>query len=415
MFYGWTLLGFLWLMSIATTAGSAVAWGFYAKEVMAELDMTAAKIGAVSGFAVITYSVLSPITGFLIARFGTRIVMTVGCAVAACGCAVIATSQGFWQFVLGFSVLVSAGGVMHVTLPSQTLVTNWFDKYRARVLAVLSTSVAVGGFIWLRLHNEIVQVFDWRTGWWIAACLQASLVVLTPLVIRNRPEDIGQGPDGTGAPSSTVPDAAPVSSSQPNPITRETIFAVVTSPQFIFLVFLSVAAVAPNGLVLVHGRLHLESLGLSQTEAVSILSIASLIGLTGRLSSGIADFISPKPILFIALGLEAAGTFGLIFASTPLIGYVSIIAMGVGFGAGFQIITLLMGRYFGREIFSATQGLRTAAGGTFTAIIPWAVGLSADRTGSYTIALVAESGALVTLVVLAVLFMPSPESQNAYK
>ena len=390
-------------MVIATSAGSFFTWGFYAKDVITELNLTAADIGAVSGFAIITYSVFAPVTGVLLSRFGCRRIMMIGCLVASCGCGIVATSQGFWQFVFGFGVLVAAGAVLHITLPSQTLLIHWFDQYRARALALFSTSVSVGGFVWLQLHNEIVQSFDWRMGWWLAAAIQLGLSALIPLIIKNRPEDLNLQPDDTRKPFE-----ANTGNIKTSKVQKIAIKAAVQSPQFIFLVFLSIAAVAPNSLVVVHGRLHLEGLGLTQAAAVGVLSIASLIGIVGRLSSGLADFVSPNNILFCALTLEALGCFGLIFSELQSVAYLSVVAIGMGFGASFQIVTVLMGRYFGRDLFSSIQGLRIAAAGIFNAIIPWAVGLSADLTGSYSLALALEGVTLCLLIVIAVRLMRSP-------
>lgn len=415
MFYGWILVSTLWVMIVIANGGSAIAWGFYAKEVIEELGLTAADIGAVSGLAVVTYSFGSPIAGLLIVRFGCRIVMTFGCLMSAIGCTVIASSDGLWQFFAGFSVLLSGGGVLYSMLPSQTLITNWFNRYRARVLAVFSTSTAVGGFVWLRLHNEILQAFDWRAGWWIAAGLQVCLAGLVFVFIRNTPEDTGETPDGvapepnTETEPSAQPNTAPVDRS---PADSAAIWRAIKTPQFALLVLLSVAAVAPNSLVLVHGRLHLENLGLTLDQAVGVLSISALIGILGRLSSSICDFVSPIKVLLLAFGLEACGTAGLIFAETEMIGYVSVAAMGIGFGAGWQTIVILMGRFFGREIFSATQGARTAAAGVFNTMIPWAVGLSADLTGSYTLALTVESASLITLVLLGAFLLRAPAQDD---
>lgn len=412
MFYGWIIVGTLWALIVLATAGSGIAWGFYAKNIIDDLGLTAADIGAVSGMAVVTYSVGSPIAGYLIVRYGSRAVMTVGCLMSAVGCAVIASADMLWQFFIGFSFLLSGGGVLYAMLPSQTLITNWFNQYRARVLAVFSTSTAVGGFVWLRLHNEILQAFDWRTGWWIAAALQCALALAMLLLIRNKPEDMGFAPDGVRTTATTT--EAPTSKSSNTPVPATTaIWRAIRTPQFVLLVLLSVAAVAPNSLVMIHGRLHLENLGLSTNEAVSVLSISALIGIVGRLASGVGDFVSPVLVLLLAFGLQALGTAGLIFADTQWVAYASVAAMGIGFGAGWQTIVIIMGRFFGRDIFSATQGARTASAGVFNASIPWAVGLSADITGTYTLALSVEAGVLIGLVILSTFLLRSPRTETA--
>lgn len=413
MFYGWFLAGFMWLMLIAALGGSVFAWGFYAKEIMAELGLTAADIGAISGLTVVFYAVGSPIVGMLIARFGCRKVMPFGALSGALGCVVVANSQAAWHLYFGYGFLMNGVGLMYSTLPAQTLITSWFNKYRARVLALFSTGISIGGFLWLQIHNSILEAYGWRAGWWIAASVSLTLAFILPFVIRNQPEDVDQLPDGE-----TAKDKGPEieASVPPAPKPRQTltlagIWSHVSSSQFIILVLVGVVLVSPNSLVLVHGRLHLESLGLSQGDAVAVLSISALVGLSGRLMSGLGDIIHPKLLLLGAVTSQAIGTFGLIFASDLTIAYISVGAIGIGIGAGMQTITVLVGRYFGREAFSTTQGLRACAAGGFNAIIPWAVGLSADVSGSYTIALAAEGTALIIIGVMAALFLREREQR----
>ena len=322
--------------------------------------------------------------------------MVTGCLISSLGCVIVATSQSLFGFVLGFSVLVGAGGVFYKNLPSQALITRWFNDYRARALAVFSTSSAVGTFLWLRLHSVIEQTFDWRTGWWIAAATKLVLAVTIPVFVREYPEDkknVVEGQNKAEASSAATLHRVPVA------IGYQSVWSVVRSPQFILIVLLGIAAAAPNVLVLVHGRLHLEAVGLSQGQAVQVLSVAALISVIGRLASGIGDFMSPIKLLWTVLVVEVLGAIGLIFAANSMMAYASIAAIGIGTGAGLQLITLIMSQIFPLEIFPPLQGVRAAFVGGISAVIPWLVGMSADTTGSYTSALIVQAGSLFFLVM----------------
>ena len=57
---------------------------------------------------------------------------------------------------------------------------------------------AIGGFIYPQIISAAIVTFggNWRVGWGVIAiaCLAGALIAI--IAVRNRPEDLGQHPDG---------------------------------------------------------------------------------------------------------------------------------------------------------------------------------------------------------------------------
>ena len=89
---------------------------------------------------------------------------------------------------------VGVGGVVGTILPAAAAVNNWFVSRRAMAMAVLSLPLVMVGLFFESLRSSVE--IDPRTA---SLTVAAIVLVLTwPLsrLIRNRPEDHDQHPDG---------------------------------------------------------------------------------------------------------------------------------------------------------------------------------------------------------------------------
>jgi len=304
------------------------------------------------------------------------------------------------EFILFFGVVAGVGVGLSTILPSQTLATNWFIKYRARAVAIILIAGGIVGRGVPPFDVWIVANHTWRDGWLVIAGISFCVALVAAVFIRNSPEEVGLHPDGR-APSEATNEDQPV---EPQPLWT-TMQALRTS-QFAVLCVAGVAYAVPWGVVVAHGRLHLEDLGFDGAIVASIMGTMILISIAGRLAGSLSDWVAPEKVLGSALLLEAAGVAGLLFATTPGLAYASTIAIGLGFGASYISIVLVFSKFFGRAAFAKTAGTRILITGIFGSLAPWLTGLVFDSTGSYQpafIAIVAISlaGAVGSLMVKA--------------
>ena len=400
IFYGWILVAVAWLIYGFGISPGFYSWGFFTPELIGELGFTRGQTGDMFGLFTFMYSGIGPVAGALIARWGLRATMTAGSLLASLGFLLVRQAQEPWEFFLYFGVVAGVGVGLSTILPCQTLATNWFNKYRARAVAII---LIAGGIVGNR-----VPVFDawlltdhtWRDGWLVISGISLLVAILAVLFIRNSPEEMGLQPDGR-APDEADGKAPPV---EPQPLW--TAMQALRTPQFALLALAGVAYATPWGVVVAHGRLHFEDLGFGTALAASVLSTMILVSIFGRLAGSLSDWIAPEKVLGSALLLEAAGVAGLLFATSAGLAYASTIAIALGFGASYISIVLVFSKFFGRAAFAKTVGTRILITGAVGALAPGIVGRVFDATGSYQPAFIAIvalvlAGAVASLTIKA--------------
>ena len=91
-------------------------------------------------------------------------------------------------------------GMSGVTiLPNQVLVSRWFHARIGLVNGIVLGATALGAAIAPALITRIIEASDWRSAFVIVAALASlppMVVVLT--LVRDRPEDMGLRPYGSG-------------------------------------------------------------------------------------------------------------------------------------------------------------------------------------------------------------------------
>ncbi|MEY3903514.1 MAG: hypothetical protein RL189_2820, partial [Pseudomonadota bacterium] len=132
-----------------------------------------------------------------------------------------------------------------------------------------------------------------------------------------------------------------------------------------------------------HAFLRLMGAGFAPQEAGRAIGILFMMGLVGKLFSGVfADRFSHRTLMAVSLLLMIAGAVGLAsFVSQGLLYWV--VAFGLGWGALYTLIQIATVSSFGTvgsgRILGAIAVLEALGGG----LGPWLIGLTFDKTGSY--------------------------------
>ena len=455
-FYGWPLVGVAWLLYGLQVAGF-YSWGFYLPEMSQDLSLTRAGGGIVFGVATFCAGAFAPLVGMAISRFGLRAVMTSGFAVSALGYLATSRAQSFWQLLVIYGIFTAGTHAFATVVPTQTLASTWFIRYRARVLAVLLASAGIVAPLIFLFNARLLQVATWRTGWVLIGILNLALAAIALAFVRNSPEEMGQLPDGAapdgGASTAggrrdgrtearAVPSTAAASVPEPSPAGPAAVLAsssaavpatmaaaqppapatappasrlasdgfttaqALHTPQFFLMVLSGLGYAVPWSVLNNHSRFHLQDIGFEIEAAAAILSSMALVSTLGRLSGALGDFLSPPRLLGIALTLEGLGCGLFLIASTPARAYTAVILVGLGFGTAFISQAATFAQFFGRRAFATTTGVRFFIGAFFSAFAPGIAGWLYDVRGSYTLPFLgltalSLAGAAVAFVIRA--------------
>ncbi len=397
IFYGWPMSAVAWLL-YGLGVMPFYTWGFLLPEMLEELGLSRAQGGLAFGVGLLAGGLASPLVGVALTRFGARRTMTAGYLASAIGYYLTSQAQGLWSLVLVYGVFAMMVNSFAVVLPTQTLASTWFVKYRARVLAGLLTAGGVMAPLIYRLNAWLVVNATWRIGWVVVAVLCVVLGMVAYAVIRDAPESVGQLPDG-------AKDQAEIESSRPKGQAKDvdlwTAREAIRTPQFLLMLICGLGYAVPWYVLNNHSRLHLQDTGLEVEVIAAILGSMALVSTLGRLSGALGDFISPPRLLGLALLLEGLGLALFTYASTSTQAYVAVIFVGLGFGMAYITQAATFALFFGRQAFATTTGIRFMVGALFTSSVPALVGWWFDTRGSYTLAFLAVAAVSVAGAVIA--------------
>ena len=317
-------------------------------------------VGPLFGFA----------AGWIVDRFGPRRLMMAGIVMAGGALVGLGTvsAAGMFYFFYFFNAL---GYVCGGPLPSQVLLSRWFDRTRGRAMGIAYLGIGLGGALVPLLAKWMNDQFGWR------GSLQA-LGVLIVLIALPLAYFVREAPDPT---ETTTADLSAPRGGAASPALR----VILRSPAFYLLAFGSMCSIAAVGGTNQHLKLFLSiDRAYSQGEAASIISLVLAISIAGRLLMGwLADRMPRKHVMLIIYLLVATAIPLLLLRPSSSTMYVFAAIFGLGLGGEYLIIPLMAGELFGIAALGRVMGIVLTADGVAEATAPMLVGYLRDRTGSY--------------------------------
>lgn len=381
-FYGWVVLIAGTLGSVMMGPSQTFTISLFIDTYVAELGLTRATVSLLYGAATLGASMLLPVTGRLVDRFGPRRMMVIIAGAFAVSCASMSLVTGAASLLLALLVLRFLGfGSMG--LVSNNAIAQWFVRRRGMVMGLAGQSLAISLLLWPALTETLIQAFSWRTAW-----LGISLIVLLVaapvgwLFLRDRPELYGEQPDGDGRLDALYPDIA----NEDNWTLAE---ALHTGVFWIFVVAFLLMSTVFAGLVF-HQASLFDDRGLSRQVAVTAFQVMAVVSIIGNLVMGrLLDKVSARLLLVVELAILSSAVWFTKTMETPMAGLLYAAMLGLTMG-GFRVMdATIWAKYFGRLHLGSIRGATMVGtvGGTALGALP--LGLSYDLTGSYDVALTA--------------------------
>ncbi len=384
-FYGWKLLAAFWFIYLVNlgfpTYGQSVINAYMAKD----LHMDRAMLGLAFSLYMLMVGLPGPAVAALVNRIGVRKTLLIGSCSAMLGAISMALFvHTGWQAVISFGILIGFGSCAGGAIAEQQGIAQWFIRRRALALSLMYSGGGIGGFILPPILNRVIAGShgNWRNGWWIFLALGAIGASLVLFMVKEKPADMGQVPDG-GA-------AADLAPGQKRPkgvfVTTEawTFREAIFSRAFILMLLSSVGISCGFSLIQAHGVVHLKDLGHSPAEAALAMSILAISTLIGKLLASFGDRIEPRYIWAFAMAAFGLGTVLVVHASSTADLYPFPILLGFGWGATLVSMMGAPMNYFGLKAYPAVIGLWLAIQTSVGAVAPFVAGYVFDKTGSYT-------------------------------
>ncbi len=279
----------------------------------------------------------------LIHRFSPRKLILIGTGLSCIALMGFGKMGGaLWVYYM-FWVFYTVGYFLSGPPPHQIMVSHWYRRNRGKAMAIVYVGVGLMGSVGSFLVKPLTEWFGYHAALMI---LGGMLFLAWPLVIfvmKDRPSDIGQNPDGDATPP------------KEQAIVSRTFGELFSSYAFWLLLIGSLCSIGSIGAVNFHMKFVFLDQGFTKGPEVdgawrtaSILILWSSIA--GRLSIGyFADRFSKKWVMFATYFIVAA-TIPLLLQVHPgsdFYLYAFAVLFGFGMGADYMMIPLMAAEVFG--------------------------------------------------------------------
>ena len=405
IFYGyWVLFAGTMVMMLLGIAGLH-GLGVFFSALQRDYNWSSGLLSGAFALSRAESSFLGPIEGFLVDKFGTRKMVILGMSIMVFGFLLLSTVDGITDFYIAL-VVIALGTGLGGFLPIMAALTNWFNRFRARAMALATLGVNVGGLLVVVLTWS-VDNYGWRTSAIGFGVLVLVLILPIGKILRNQPEDMGLKPDGDI--ENGVSSGDDINSSVQNvPDTQPgdmTVNEALRSQAFWLLSLVHGIAVMGLSALAVHQIERMVVAGVSLQMAGLVVSIYTGLGIFFRLLSGyVADKFDKRYVIAIFLLFQTAALF--VFAQGETI--TMFVVFGLLFAPGWSgrgaALTALRGELFGRKRFASITGMSMVITNSLALIGPIFTGVMYDATDSYGPPFLVLSGLSLVAAVL-VLFV----------
>jgi MFS family permease len=388
IFYGWVIVG-VCIVVTCIGMGAMLSLSVFLQPMEQAMGWSRTGISTAALLNWLAMGVGAFVWGALSDRYGTRAVLLLGGGLLGIGMVTASQATTLLQFQIAFGFLVGlASGSFYTPLTATT--TRWFVRHRSLAVALVSAGIGLGSSTVAPLARWIITNYDWRLAMLVIGNLAWLVIIPAALLVREPASaNLAAGPAGAeGEREMTVAQA-------------------IRTPQFAAIALTYFACCAAHSGPIFHMITHAIDRGVTAMAAVTVLSVAGLASLGGRIVCGlIADRVGAKQTLVVGLAIQALAIIGYIFTRDLASFYALSVLFGFAYGGVMPLYAILVREYFGARIMGTTFGAVALVSTLGMALGPVAGGWLYDSLGSYFWLFVASCGIGLGAVAVGITFRP---------
>ena len=354
VFYGWWVVGACLLMNLYT--GGVIFFGFTAvfEPIANEFGWSYTQVSIAASLRGLGMSLLAPLIGLLVDRWGPRKLMFGGTIIGGTGLILLSRITSL-SMLYGAFVLIAIGMSTCTGTVVITAVANWFRRKVGIATGIVVSGFALGGLL-VPLIALLIDIFGWRTAMVTLGLVMWAIGLPLSILVRHKPEQYGYLPDGEV--SSTIVVGERLTSTQSGEVDMR-VKQALTSRAFWHIALTAMYQAFAVSAVVTHVMPYLSSVGIGRSVSSLMASAIPVTSIGGRLGFGwLGDRFDKRRVAAIGFALMALGL--LFFGYVPTIGMWSlvpfIILFGTGWGANVPVRLALLREYFGRSRFGTILG-----------------------------------------------------------
>lgn len=409
LFYGWRMVWASFGLQVMQAGLLQQSLGVYVAVLREEFGWGKAALAGAAVIQQVENALLGPIQGWLVDRFGSRIMVQCGIIALGLGFMLFSQVETLTGFYAAF-VLIALGSGFSGFFPLTIALMHWFEKKRSRALSSMQLGGACGGMMAPLVALSMLS-FGWRT----TAFASGVIIILVgyPLasIIRRRPEDIGEVVDGIREPETASPAPTHKEGTAETPVTPAvssdyTAVQAVKTSAFWFISLGHGLSLLVVSAVNVHAITHLkEGLGYQLDAAAMVMGLMTAGQFIGIFLAGVlGDRYDKRRLSAGCTFFHMAGMLFLTYATSIAMLVAFALMHGIAWGLRGPLMQAMRADYFGRKAIGLIAGL------SFMVVLmgqvagPLFAGALADSTGNYqagftTLALLAGLGSVFFLLL----------------
>jgi OFA family oxalate/formate antiporter-like MFS transporter len=376
----WLIL-FFSVLSMVAVANFQYGWTLFVPPLQKHLRQDAAVIQVTFTVFVLLETWLVPFEGWLVDKFGPRLLVLIGGIFAGLGWVLAGKAETVTALYLAYALAGLGAGVVYGTAIGSAL--KWVPDHRGLAAGITAAGFGAGSAFTVAPIANLINTAGYQTAFIQWGIIQGAVVVLSALFLRSPPAGWLPGQWTASMSGKAV--------KQRQSAVEFTAGQMASTHQF-WLMYLIMTLVATGGLMAVAqlnpmavdfkvDKVPVKFLFLALPALQFALSADRLVnGLCRPFWGWVSDHIGRESTMTLAFALEAAAIFVLInFAHNPVLFVVFSAFTFFGWGEIFSLFPALTGDFFGRKHATANYGFLYTAKGTASVLVPIGSALAAGK------------------------------------
>lgn len=384
----------------ALSRGMGETFGVFLLPLSSEFGWERAQVTSVYSLYMVCLGIGSLVSGLAFDRFGARFSYTTGVALLIGAYASAGYLSSLWHFYICIGLLGGVGAAMVGIVPTQSLVSRWFDKRLASALSVAYAGQGLGALMMVPAAQLAIDRFGWASAYGLSGWMFAAILLLVLIMPWRR---IAEG-------AVNNPRKAQHGKASGGLNLRQ---ALRTRAFWGFFFIFAFTAIGIFGISL-QSVAYLVDRGFSEVEAALAFGVVGMLSFAGMTLTGLAADRWPRHIVSTcsyALSFIGIAALALLqWFPNWFVVAIFVITFGLSAGARGPIITTLMAEIFSGRGLASIYGASNLGQGLGAALGAFGAGLLFDITGDY------NTGFLICSVFTffgALLFWVVPEIRFA--
>ncbi len=195
-YYGWVVVAVAFV-TLAVGVNVRTGFSLLYPPLLVEFGWERGVTAAAFSVGFLSATIYAPAIGGLLDRFGPRAVTSTGALMCALGLAGATFMTEPWHLYLTLGIMVVGGSTAMAYIAHSVFLPNWFVLRRGLAIGIAFSGVGVGSIAIFPAMQIVIGEFGWRIACWALVAILLGLVIPLNLALqRQRPQDVGQYPDG---------------------------------------------------------------------------------------------------------------------------------------------------------------------------------------------------------------------------